>query len=370
MSDSPNPGNQPLPPPQIPPTGFQPPQVGDAAGQMAGHVAGHVAGSSAEPTMVQHTADAVANASRSNGAQVAGRGSEIGRTAGDSAHRSADSLQSAHRSADGLQSAHRSADSIQSAGHHGVADAARTQGSIPRTGRRLRRLRHLRPRASVGFIGGAAAAVAVAAGGIAIAARDDGGQQRVQAATTIEAAPVAPVVTTNAPPVKPTPTVRVPVPVTDAPTTVAETTTTVEPTTTVAALPSGAGTYAVASGDIVVSGAVINGSIGNAGSQTWVLSGACDGVADCTITTEGVSVASTAAASPLPGGGTVELTPAGPGAYAIVVSIPLAECGDGSGSMTISLTDGAFNGEWVVTFSGGASCPFTTLSVTYSGTRV
>ncbi|MEO6125524.1 MAG: hypothetical protein ABIR32_17640 [Ilumatobacteraceae bacterium] len=344
MSDSPNPGRPPLPPPNLPshlpPPQFQAPQLGDASGQIAGHTA--------------HAGDA--GAAASHAAQVGPQGgSAMGRAAGDGAHRAADVQSSAH----------------------GAADAARTQGPTPSTGHRLRHLRHLRPRASFGFVGGAAAAVAIAAAGIALAARDNDPQTlTVTAETTVpitsavEVVPTnAPVVPSNAPVVTAPPTTRAPA-TTDAPTTtIAVTTTTVEPTTTAAALPSGAGTYAVTGGEITISGALINGVFGTAPAQTWTFVGACDGVGECTIADEGTAIASTVGASPLPEGGTVALEAAGPGAYVITVTLPVSECGVGTGSMTIALGDGTFTSDWVVTFSGGADCPFTTLSTSYSGVR-
>ena len=324
MSEGQNPGGQ-LPPPIAAGTGFGPPDVGSAAAPTTGHAAG---GASAE---------------------VGGNGSSMGHVAGEPAQRASDVGQ--------------------------TSGATRTHQVAERASR-VKRWRHMRPRAQLGVIGGAAAGAALVVAGVAVATRDDPpGERPAAVETTIEIAPTDAAVTTD--PIvtvaaSVTPTTAAPTTAaatTAAPTTAVETTSTAEPTTTVAALPSGAGSYAVVGGEIVVSGSLVNGVVGTADSQTWLFSGQCDGVGDCSITVEGTTVASTTAASPLPLGGTIVLAAAGPGAYLVASTIEIPDCGSGLGTMTIALVDATLNGQWSVTFPGGESCPFTTLSTTYTGTR-
>lgn len=362
MSDGSNPGGH-LPPPAATGGGFAPPEVGGLAGGFAAPEVGGVAGNLAAPG-VGGTAGQVSG-------QVPGdvMGNSIGEATASGPGTSMGEAVGGHGSSMGeavADSARRSGDLGQRAG------AARTHDLAQQTSR-VGRLRHLRPRAQMGIIAGAAASAAIVAGGIVLATRDEPSTERraavetsvVTSLTAAEAAPNTAAATVT--PVTAAPSTAAAT--TAAPTTVAETTTTSEPTTTVVALPSGAGSYAVAGGEIVVSGALVNGVVGSAGSQTWVLAGACDGVGECTITVEGEAVVSTAGATPLPAGGTISLAPAGPGAYLVTTSIAVAECGDGVGTMTIALVDGTLTGLWSVTYSGGADCPFTTLSASYTGTR-
>jgi len=262
-------------------------------------------------------------------------------------------------------------DATQRSVDAGQAGGATRAQDVAQQASRVKRWRHLRPRGKMGLIGGAAASAAVVVAGVALATRDEPATERPAAVeTTVETAstdaPITTVAVTQAPAVTAAPTTAAPT--TAAPTTVAETTTTVEATTTVPALPSGAGTYAVTGGDIVISGSLVNTVIGTADPETWMFTGACDGVGECSIAADGTSVATTAGASPLPAGGTIELAPAGPGVYVVTSTIPISGCGDGVGSMTIALADGTLSGDWVVTFAG-ADCPFTTLATTYNGVR-
>ncbi|MCU1395602.1 MAG: hypothetical protein JWM34_4030 [Ilumatobacteraceae bacterium] len=243
---------------------------------------------------------------------------------------------------------------------------------------RLRHLRHARPRMHMLLVGGTGAVV-ITAGALAVAKAqsDDPPRQIAVATTTTLAAPVptsAPVVVITAAPVT-VPVTIAPVatePATTDPATTEPPTTIADTTTTVAALPSGAGNYNITTSNITISGDGFTTSAPSDVSQTWMFTGACDGVGDCSISAAGGdAVLSTGAAGSIFSGpgSTVALVPAGNGGYTSTFQIPIDSCGSATGNLTITVGGGSVHGDYAVTIAGsGASCPLTNITATYDGT--
>ena len=235
---------------------------------------------------------------------------------------------------------------------------------------KLRYLRHARPRMHMLIVGGGTAAiVTVGALAVAKAQSDDSPKPTRTATATIAVVTTdlgAPVVTTAA-------KVTVPAaPATTAPvvTTAATTAPVTEAPTTLPALTSGAGSYAVTVGNIAINGGGFSTSVPG-DTQTWVFTGPCDGVGDCSISAAGgeVALSTGAAASIFAGPGSqINLIPAGSGSYSSTFDIPIQACGTATGNIVITVGGGAVTGDYSVNFSSGGSCPLAMLTATFNGT--
>ncbi len=300
---------------------------------------------------------------------------EVGNQATQNSGHGMESAGQGGRGADSLQRGGDSAQHVTDAAGES-ANTAQHVASGHRASSRALKWRNARPRYKFAVIGGSTAAAVATAGAITLATQDDEpAAQRRPAVTTTVASPVPisdPVVVTVEPADTAVnsvaPVVTDAATTTEAPTTTLAPTTTVEPTTTLPALPSYAGSYSVASSDIVVSGGGVTFSVPSPASAPWTVTGACDGVGDCMIDAGEGSVASTGAATGFVGpGGVLPMVPGGPGIYAVQFEYPVPECGTGFGDMAINFVAGGFTGIYSFTFSGG-SCPVATVTATYTGT--
>ena len=285
-----------------------------------------------------------------------------------------------------LQGPHTSgAQAVQHAGHYPPPDGAQhlpgagggpepaaAQHAAPhiRSGRwrQVKNLRHARPRLFMGVVGGAAAA-AVAVGALAVrAAQDDPKPHTAVAAETSVPAPATTVPASAVPTTRPAPpaTTRITAP----PATHAPTTTEAATTTTVAALPSGAGDYNVSFGDITISSTGFSTSVPGQ-AQQWSFTGPCDGVGDCSISAAGEAVLSTTAVGSIFSGpgAAVTLVPAGNGSYTSTFTFGAAECGSGTGNLSITVIGGALTGHYDASIPAASSCPVTNISASFTGIR-
>lgn len=241
------------------------------------------------------------------------------------------------------------------------------QGQKPSRIRRLLQRAAQRPRGAA-LIAAGVVTVTIATVVIVAAAQKDPPTREIAAAnpTVVDTtdAPAAAPVTTAAP----RPTV---VATTAAPaTTVAPTTTTEAPTTTIA---SGAGVYDAVTSGFTLSSPEVGYSQTLPGSTgVMTLTGACDGVGECTAGFSDGTIPNAAES----GDGTghefdaVVLTPSGSG-YTALLTFPVLDCG-GDVTLNIAMTvgGGTASGSMDYNFPGsGADCPSVVWGFTFTAQR-